>query len=306
MKLSRIAAGLVAGSTLLAPAGLASAQDQAANRPGPTWVEFQKLQQEVHEQRNLLIQLMQTEQQRYDMLLKLVQGGPAPAAAPVIAPPGPGALLDDKKGKVMTAMSPRPPGAELAARTGFVEGKVLVPGGNNSDLYVYVENVRGPRVNRHVEIKQENKQFIPRLQVVQVGTTVTFPNLDPIFHNVFSNSPSNTFDLGSYRAGDTHRSVVMTKPGVVDIYCNMHQRMSANVLVVPSKHYTKVRPDGSFRLEDVPVGSRTLVAWSPSLKPMEQKVEVTASGARTTFQLEYTDRKTHTNKFGQPYGSYKE
>ena len=140
-----------------------------------------------------------------------------------------------------------------------------------------------------VEIKQENKQFIPRVQVVPIGTSVSFPNLDPIFHNVFSNSPRNGFDLGSYRAGDQTRSAVFNAPGVVDIYCNIHQRMSAHVLVVPSKLYTRVRPDGSFRLEGVPAGMRTMVAWSPSLKPIQQKVEVgPGMASRVAFDMEYT------------------
>jgi hypothetical protein len=98
----------------------------------------------------------------------------------------------------------------------------------------------------------------------------------------------------------------MTKPGVVDVFCNMHQRMSAHVLVVPSKHYAKVRPDGSFRLEGVPVGTRNLVAWSPSLRAVKRNVDVTPAGARASFAMEYTDPQAHTNKLGQPYGSYNE
>jgi plastocyanin len=181
-----------------------------------------------------------------------------------------------------------------------------VPGGDVRDVYVYVDNLRGPRVGGTLEIKQENKQFTPRSAVVPLGTTVTFPNLDPIFHNVFSNSPTNSFDLGSYRAGDQTRSVVMTKPGVVDIYCNMHQRMSAHVLVVPSKFYVKVKADGTFKLDNVPVGLRSVVAWSPNLRPVQRKVDLTGAGARATFEMEYTDPQAHTNKLGQPYGSYNE
>jgi plastocyanin len=274
----------------------------AADRTtGPTWAEFTKLQNEVHDQRNLLIQLMQTEQQRYDMLLKLLSSA-APAAAaslpPAVGIPAP--APEEKR----TRSSATPRAAE--AHTGVLEGKVDVPGGDARDVYVYVENIRGPRVTQTVEIKQENKQFSPRLAVVPIGTTVTFPNLDPVFHNVFSNSAANSFDLGSYRAGDQTRSVVMTKPGVVDVYCNMHQRMSAHVLVVPNKLFVKVRPDGTFRLEGVPLGARSVVAWSPNLKPSQRKIDMTTAGARASFAMEYTDPQAHTNKLGQPYGSYNE
>ena len=274
--------------------------------PTPSMAEFQQLQNEVREQRQLIIQLMQTEQQRYDMLLRLMQGqggagGHAATPAPPTAPEG------DRSRTAGTAAgsarSERPEGT----RPGVLEGKVKVPGGDTSDLYVYVENYRGPLVRKTVEIKQENKQFVPRVAVVPVGSTVSFPNVDPVFHNVFSNSPKNSFDLGSYRSGDKARSAVFNSPGVVDIFCNMHQRMSAHVLVVPSKLYARVKGDGSFRIEGVPAGTRNVVAWSPSLKPAQQKVEVAGNEtARVSFDLQYTDQKTHSNKYGQPYGSYKE
>ena len=64
------------------------------------------------------------------------------------------------------------------------------------------------------------------------GTTVTFPNYDAVYHNVFSPSPGNTFDLGSTRAGDKPGQVALTTPGVVDVFCNIHSKMSAKVLVL--------------------------------------------------------------------------
>ncbi len=292
-----------------APAWAQNKAAESAARPGPTWAEFRELESEVREQRQMLIQLMQTEQQRYDMLLRVLQNanGGAPAAAPP-APTAPANSDNERPRGGATLATTRPSVERSEPRFGIIEGRVKVPGNDTSELYVYVENYRGPMVRgKAVEIKQENKQFIPRVQVVPVGTSVTFPNLDPIFHNVFSNSPRNSFDLGSYRAGDQTRAAVFNSPGVVDIFCNIHQRMSAHVLVVPSKLYVRVRPDGGFRIEGVPTGLRTVVAWSPSLKPSQQKVEVTTGiASRVSFEMEYTDQKTHVNKLGQPYGSYKE
>jgi plastocyanin len=168
--------------------------------------------------------------------------------------------------------------------------------------------VKGAPARGHsLEIRQKDKQFSPQVAVVQRGTTVVFPNMDAIFHNVFSPSGKNSFDLGSYRSGDTPRSVVLTTPGVVEVFCNIHARMNAMVLVVPSALYAKVAPDGTFRLENVPSGARKLVAWSPGAKPVQEKVEVGAgSAAQVAFTLEYEGAKAHTNKLGQPYGSYKE
>ena len=142
--------------------------------------------------------------------------------------------------------------------------------------------------------------------MVQAGTNVVFPNLDAIYHNVFSNSARNSFDLGSYRAGDKARSVTLTTPGVVEIFCNMHQKMSASVLVVPSPLYAKVRPDGTFRIDNVPVGIRKVVAWSPGAKSVQQRVELTPAGAEVRLALEREETTTHTNKLGQAYGSYRD
>ncbi|HVU52681.1 MAG TPA: hypothetical protein VHL80_18500 [Polyangia bacterium] len=274
----------------------------------PTRAEFAKLQGEVREQRQLIIEMLQTEQQRYDMLLRLLRGqgtvpptaeaSPAPPAAPGEAGAADAAHRSLKKSGGAPASPDR--------HVGAIEGRVAVTGGSAADVYVYVDGhgPQGPR--KGIEIKQEGRQFSPRVAVVPSGTNVVFPNLDSVYHNVFSNSPRNTFDLGTYQAGDKARSVTVTGPGVVEVYCNLHQKMSAKILVVPNALFTKVRPDGTFRLENVPAGTRRLVAWSPETKPVAQRVEVTGGTAEVSFSLEHQDPAAHSNKFGQAYGSYKD
>jgi len=309
-----VAAAAVAEAQEPGPSGRASAPSGAGepNGPAPSRAEFARLQAEVREQKQLLIDMLQAEQQRYDMLLKIIraQGSGAAGAMelPPVIPPAPAAAAavsgrpaDDRGGE-------RPRAAENARRTAPLEGKVDVAGGRGgADVYVYVENVKAtPARGKSIEIKQENKQFSPRLAVVQTGTNVVFPNMDAIYHNVFSSSPRNSFDLGSYRAGDKARSVTLTAPGVVEIFCNMHQKMSANVLVVPSPLYTKVKPDGSFRIDNVPVGVRRIVAWSPGTRTVQQRVDLGPAGAEVRLALEREDAKGHTNKLGQAYGSYRD
>ena len=278
------------------------AQDPGSG--GPTAAEFNKLKDEVREQRQLILQILQNEQSRYDMLLKLIgsQGqGPARSGDEAPVPVGGDIAL------AAPSSARARPAAEPARRNSFVEGKVSVAAGVIGDVFVYVDGVKGPPVRgKTIEIRQENKQFSPRLAVVQAGTNIIFPNYDSVYHNVFSTSPRNTFDLGSYRAGDKPRAVTLTSPGVVEIFCNMHQKMTADVLVVPSNLYTKVHADGTFRLDNVPVGARRLVAWSPNAKPVQQKVDVTASGGQAVFVLEREEAKAHANKLGQAYGSYRE
>ena len=124
-------------------------------------------------------------------------GPTRPGAAPGAPPAAPATGEAEQPARRHHPAATGPAERGRRAAPGTIEGKVKVPGGDTSDLYVYVENYRGPMARgRAVEIKQENKQFIPRVAVVPVGTSVTFPNLDPIFHNVFSNSPRNTLRPG--------------------------------------------------------------------------------------------------------------
>lgn len=304
----KIAAGLlVAGATvaLLVPGPAARAQG-SADEGAPTRAEFNKLQTELREQKQLLLDTLQAEQHRYEMLLKIIraQGG---GGSIENLPPLPGGTASAAAEKP-AERSRRAAAAEAERRTAALEGKIqLPPGARSADVYVYVENVKAGHVKgKSIEIKQENKQFSPRLAVVQAGTNVVFPNFDAIYHNVFSMSAHNSFDLGSYRAGDKPRSVTLTTPGVVEIFCNMHQKMSADVLVVPSPLYTKVRADGTFRIENVPVGMRKVVAWSPGIKAAQQRVEVTPAGGDVSFALEREEARAHANKLGQAYGSYRE
>ncbi|MES1208936.1 MAG: carboxypeptidase regulatory-like domain-containing protein [Pseudomonadota bacterium] len=299
----RLLAALLTGGLLLPPAATARGEERAAEGP-PTRAELTKLQNDVREQRQLIIQMMQTEQQRYDLLLHLLQGQgggtPAPglSAAPPATPPSSGDSGVDKPAVR----------AERAAdhRPASIEGHVAVDGGSAEEVYVYVENVKMPVKNRKTfEIKQEGRQFHPRVAVVQTGTNLVFPNMDAIYHNVFSNSPRNTFDLGTYQAGDKPRSVVVTGPGVIDIFCNLHQKMSAKVLVVPSVLYAKVHADGTFRIDNVPPGVRRIVAWSPDTKPETQRVAVEGP-TQVSFTLQHQEPGAHSNKFGQAYGSYRD
>jgi len=298
----------------------AHAEDDASKvGNAPTRAEFNKLQAEVRDQRQLIIQMLQAEQQRYDMLLRRIQGqasgAPAPAAAApsssaAASPPAAVALPEAAAPDGEAPRETKPARARVAGvvvenRTGFVEGKVTAPGGG--DVYVYLDGVRGTPVRgKSIEIRQEGKQFRPRVAVVQAGTSVLFPNYDKIYHNVFSTSPHNSFDLGSYTAEEKPHAVTLTAPGVVEVFCNMHQKMNANILVVPNALYTKVRADGTFRLDNLPVGQRWLTAWSPQAKPVRRRVEVTASGTQISFSLEREEPKAHTNKLGQAYGSYRE
>lgn len=139
-------------------------------------------------------------------------------------------------------------------------------------VVIYVE---GDRKTSHAEatLEQRNRKFVPDLVVVPAGSTVTFPNRDVIFHNVFSLSKPKSFDLGNYPKGQT-RSVTFFQPGIVHVNCHLHPNMGATVFVTPNEWSTTADDSGRFSLT-VPAGRYTVVAWHKTAGFFRKTVEVT-------------------------------
>jgi hemoglobin len=134
-------------------------------------------------------------------------------------------------------------------------------------------------------IEQRNKSFAPHVLAVGVGSTVAFPNFDSVYHNVFSLSQPQRFDLGLYKAGDM-REVTFSKPGIVRLGCNIHGNMSAYVVVVDAPHYVVSEPDGKFAFKSLKPGKYKVRAWSEqSAQPMMAEITIKAGANETTWDL---------------------
>jgi plastocyanin len=196
------------------------------------------------------------------------------------------------------------------ALAGGVGGRVeLVQKGGRratdlSDVIVYLEGVKArPRPARE-KMSMKGKAFLPRVAVVPVGGTIDFPNEDPIFHNVFSLSGENRFDLDLYKRPKS-ASWTFQAPGLVRVYCNIHPQMSAVVLVRDNPHFARASADGSFALADVPPGRYTLKAWHERAGEVSQAVLVPAEGetrAELLLDASRYKRLTHKRKDGSSYG----
>jgi len=267
--------------------------------------EIDRLKQELADQRQLILQLMQAEQQRYDVVLKYLRAGGAGDTSALPPPPSPSAVMP-KSGATASGSEPSKDSGGSGHEAATVTGRVKASGGQIGEAYVYIDGLRSSARGHTVEIKQRDKQFAPRVVVVPLGTKLVFPNQDTVIHNVFSTASGNSFDLGSVKGGETSPPVVLLKPGPVEIFCNIHSKMRADVLVVPNNHWARVAADGSFSLSGVPVGSRKIVLWSPTLKPVSQQVDVSTKGGTVTFTSEAMSARPHLNKRGQAYGSYDE
>ncbi len=125
------------------------------------------------------------------------------------------------------------------------------------------------------EVKQSGMQFRPALLPILVGSAVEFPNDDPFYHNVFSYSKTKRFDLGRYRKSDRPQPIeVFDKPGVVKLYCEIHQHMRGIILVLDTPYFQTTDTNGFYRLHDLPAGSFFLKAWIDEKHIYEKPVEL--------------------------------
>jgi plastocyanin len=152
-------------------------------------------------------------------------------------------------------------------------------------------------------VASKRKRFEPRIAAVPVGTTVDFPNLDGIFHNVFSLSPGAKFDLGLYRNGAS-RAMTFDTPGLVRVYCNIHPQMAAYLMVIDGAIWAQTGSDGNAVLAKVPAGRAIVRAWDEKGGDYQGTVDVTAGKtASLAIALDGSSwRETpHTNKYGKKY-----
>ena len=147
-----------------------------------------------------------------------------------------------------------------AARYPFATAEQIGPPDPPTAI-VYLEGDLPPPAPVHAEMGQQRYQFAPGLLAVPRGSTVAFPNRDEEYHSVFSYSKPKRFDLGRYRPGEEPPIIVFDTPGVVRLYCEIHDHMRGTILVLDSPHATRTDAQGRFRLDGLPAGTYTLVAW---------------------------------------------
>lgn len=201
------------------------------------------------------------------------------------------------------ALSSLAPAGDIVGRVELTEkgGKKAT---DLSDVVVYIENSKArPKPAREV-VTMKSKAFAPHVLAIGTGTTVDFPNEDPILHNVFSVSGEG-FDLGLYKRPKSG-SRTFDKPGVYTLYCNIHPQMSATVVVRDNPYFAAASKDGSFRIAGVPAGEYKLVAYhdrAGESVPVGVKVSAAAETAvNLSLDASTYKRVAHKNKFGKDYG----
>lgn len=173
----------------------------------------------------------------------------------------------------------------LAAQ-GNVTGRVTIterPGEQTTDLgntviYLVRQGGATPRLTAtNTSIAMNGRAFVPRVRVVTTGSKVDFPNQDPFSHNIFSTTPGAVFDLGLYPSGRS-KDATFRRAGEFPVYCNIHPRMTAFVVAVPSSLYAMAGADGRFTIPNVPAGDYRLTVWHERATKVEQVLTVAANG----------------------------
>jgi hypothetical protein len=162
--------------------------------------------------------------------------------------------VDIRRSQAVTEARPAPAGLGAAPRRP-VEFRPAV---------VYLEQAPGgafelPEPGR-ATMDQRDQTFVPHVLAITVGSTVDFPNSDLTFHNVFSLSRTKAFDLGRYSRGKS-KSVRFDRPGVVQVFCDIHSHMSAYILVFAHRYFAVTDRAGAYTIGRVPPGTYTLAVW---------------------------------------------
>jgi plastocyanin len=163
-----------------------------------------------------------------------------------------------------------------AAATHDVSGRVRVNGRAQKDVVVWIEGVPSTTgLEKKAMLDQRNLTFSPHVLAVRVGTAVSMPNNDRVFHNVFSFRDGKRFDLGLYPVGRS-KLVTFDRAGVSRIFCNIHPNMAAYVVAVDSDYFAVSDETGAFTLEDVPEGAYTYHVWRAGQDPTTGRIVVEA------------------------------
>jgi plastocyanin len=156
-----------------------------------------------------------------------------------------------------------------------------------ADAAVFLESREAHAASKPIhgiEIAQVARQFTPKITVVPVGSSVSFPNRDTVRHHVYSFSPAKTFELKLY-TGTAATPVVFDKSGIAVLGCNIHDNMAAWVVIVETPYYGRSAEAGKVTLSNVPAGTYRLRTWHPGLPvggaPLDQALVVSADASIT-------------------------
>lgn len=163
-----------------------------------------------------------------------------------------------------------------------------------SDVVIYATPVGMPlpaTEKTEATISQNDMQFSPYVTAIRTGSQVKFPNYDKMEHHVKSFSAVKEFEIKTYERGVVPPPVIFDKPGIVIVYCLLHNWMRAYVLVLDTPYFVKTDQSGAAALDKLPDGNYEIKAWHPNLgsikPPLSQTVKVNDQSAPIKWQFDF-------------------
>jgi plastocyanin len=202
-------------------------------------------------------------------------------AAPAAAPP-----LGSIRGRVELVKDPGPAEARPSVGELGMPAPRDAPDRRRSVVYLETapQGAFEEQERTRARMDQRNETFVPYVLAITAGTTVDFTNTDATYHNVFSLSKPKRFDLGRYARGQS-KPVRFDRPGVVRVFCDIHSHMSAFILVFAHRFFATTDAEGRYRIDDVPAGAYTIVAWHEGEVRDTRAVRIPEGGATVDVDL---------------------
>jgi len=179
---------------------------------------------------------------------------------------------------------------------GTVDVRVQDPRGSvvrDAVVYAVPEGRSVPPARKTAVMDQKNRMFIPHVLAVQTGTSVRFPNSDDIRHHVYSFSPAKPFQLPLYK-GTPANPVLFDRAGVVTLGCNIHDQMSAFIVVVDTPYFERTGGDGRATLRDLEPGKYVVHVWYPEMRDEPPPANVTIAGSEKVDVSFNTQKNGHS------------
>ncbi|HTR54410.1 MAG TPA: hypothetical protein VMJ10_27145 [Kofleriaceae bacterium] len=226
-------------------------------------------------------------------------GAPPRIATPTIK-------IDDKGAQPVAvggddeAEAPKPKTPKIGSLHGTLKIDGKPPKGLGVVMLWPARGGAAKRTPKQRVMEQRGRSFLPHVLAVPVGSTVSFPNYDSIYHNVFSVSKAKAFDLGIYKNGEA-REIKIDKPGVIRLGCNIHANMSAYIISVDAPHYVVVGDDGAYAFKALAPGKYRVQAWQEnSAEPVTTTVDVKDGDNASDLDLKPGTTGPSPDKFGAP------
>lgn len=147
---------------------------------------------------------------------------------------------------------------------------------NHGVVSAYLQHIADHLPNKSektVIIDQIDKEFINHVTPIQVGTAINFPNYDQIRHHVYSLSAAKNFEIPLYK-GTPAELVTFEQAGVVVLGCNIHDQMSAYIVVVDSPYFASTDEQGQASLS-LPEGNYELRFWHRDADEQSKNIKLT-------------------------------